>query len=530
MNSSPVAIVGAGPNGLMMALLLARAGVPNMVFEKHPGISRHPKAMGVTRRTAEIYRQLGLLARMREQDFTGKDVSLMIWAKSLTGEILGRAPISNLHSPYSPCSPFHCPQTWTETVLLDAVEKESLATVRFGHEVTALREDDGGVTLEIQSAAGAENWKAGWLVAADGAASATRRLIGMEAQGPGDMGHFLNVFFRAPLGEILRERRSVLYNVLRPDLIEFFVAVNGDDLWLMHHFLQDGETPADYPHETLKNFIRDAAGLPGLAVEILGVAPWVMSPKVTAQYRHGRILFTGDAAARLSPSGGLGLNNGMQSSHNLAWKLADVVHDRANPGLLDTYHQERHDLAVGIMQRTNSNAEEVMAYVQLALKGDFDGLRRLIASSHRQKPAHGLDIGIAYENGALIPDGSAPAALADPLNDYAPSGRPGSRFPHAEVTRNGQMCSTLDFFGKDFVVVAGQEAALEEDGRPAIIRLGSPSAILSDESFLEILGLSPTGALLVRPDGYIAWRKPADAASDDIRAALEKILRPENGL
>lgn len=525
--SAPVAIVGAGPCGLMTSLLLARAGVASAVFEKHPGISTHPKAMGVTRRTAEIYRQLGLLGRMREQDFTGSDVSLMVWAKSLTGEILGRAPISNLHSPHSPCSPFHCPQTWTERVLLEALEKETLVGIHFGHEVIAVREEAEGIALDVQTEGSIVHWRADWLVAADGAASPTRRMIGMEAQGPDDMGHFLNVHFRAPLGEKLRDRRSVLYNVLRPDLIEFFVAVNGGDLWLMHHFLEEGEKPSDYPHEVLQGLIRSAAGLPDLSVEILGVAPWVMSPKVTARYRHGRVLFTGDAAARLSPSGGLGLNNGLQSAHNLAWKLAEVAQGRGADLLLDTYHQERHDLAVAVMRSTNSNAEEVMAYVQLALAGDFDGLRALIAKSHRQKPAHGLDIGIAYDHGALIPDGTAAAPLPDPVNDYVPSGRPGVRFPHAEATWKGVPCSTLDFFGRDFVVVAGEAATLEETGLPKIIRLGSSAKADArcDASFLAILDLSETGALLVRPDGYIAWRQAKLANSEEVRSALRRVLQ-----
>lgn len=127
----PVAIVGGGPCGLMTALLLARAGVRCTVFEKRPGISRHPKAMGISRRTAEIYRQLGLLEAMKIGSLPDQGSFLAIWSKSLVGEELGRIPFPWTSDKLSPCSALHCPQTWTEKVLLEAVEGEPLANIRF---------------------------------------------------------------------------------------------------------------------------------------------------------------------------------------------------------------------------------------------------------------------------------------------------------------------------------------------------------------------------------------------------------------
>jgi putative polyketide hydroxylase len=128
------------------------------------------------------------------------------------------------------------------------------------------------------------------------------------------MGHFLNVMFRADYGPHLRERPAILYQTLSSDYFEFFVAINGENLWLMHHFLQPSEGPEDFPAERLQALIRDASGLPAVSVEILSVMPWVMSPKVARRYRSGRVFLVGDAAARLSPAGGLGLNTGLQGS------------------------------------------------------------------------------------------------------------------------------------------------------------------------------------------------------------------------
>jgi 2-polyprenyl-6-methoxyphenol hydroxylase-like FAD-dependent oxidoreductase len=108
---------------MMTALLLARQGVKCLVLERKPGISTHPKAMGVSRRTAELYRQLGLLDEIEKGSLSREGRWLALWSKTLVGEELGRVPIVEAHSPTTPCVPLHCPQTWTEQVLWDALKK-----------------------------------------------------------------------------------------------------------------------------------------------------------------------------------------------------------------------------------------------------------------------------------------------------------------------------------------------------------------------------------------------------------------------
>jgi len=477
----PVAIVGAGPCGLLTALLLSRAGVPCRLLEKHPGVSTHPKAMGITRRTAEIFRQCGILHDMMAPDFQSPDLELMIWAKSLTGEEFGRAPLPPAEASFSPCRPFHVPQTHTETVLLNALAAEPLACVHFEHRVTGIRQLPQGVELDIEAPEGRKTARAEWVVAADGAASPIRNSLGIEADGPGDLGHFLNVFFHADFGREMAGRRALLYNILREDLVEFFVSVNGRDLWLMHHFLRPDQPTPD--QDGLHALICSASGLRSPHVKILGVAPWVMSPKVASRFRENRVLLTGDAAARLSPAGGMGMNTGLQAAHNLAWKIAAVVQGAAREPLIDSYDSERRNLALAVMRHTNENSSEVFQQVQFALQGDWQSLRASIARSHRQAEDRSFDTDVRY--------GTA------------------FRFPHAPLSSPDS--STLDLFGRGFAIVAGSQTCLGGAGLPPITILNS---------FPAGVPCGPAGAALVRPDGFLCWAKSSDVREQDLLDAL----------
>lgn len=486
-----VLVVGAGPVGLMTSLLLARAGVPVIVCEQRTLLSTHPKAMGITRRTAEIFREAGLLERLYDAYQPTPDTELIIWAESLTGREWGRAPRPPDDVDFSPCAPFHCPQPHTESVLFAALEAEPLAKVHMGRRVQHVRQMANGVEVTGTDSGGEPfACRAEWLVAADGAASGVRRLAGVESDGPGDLGHFLNVYFHADPGGALEGRRALLYNVLREDLVEFLVSVNGRDLWLMHHFLQPGEEPGDFGEERLADLVRGAFRCEGLRIEILGVAPWVMSPRVATHFRSGRTFFVGDAAARLSPAGGLGMNTGLQSAHNLAWRLAAVASGSATSSLLDGYERERHELSLAVMHHTNSNSGEVFRAVDYALRGDFDGLRELLKSSSRQQEETAFDTGVRY-NGH-------------------------GRFPHGWLRQNGKRISTLDLLGGRFVLLAGPTAAVGAVPGLEIVR---PDGF-EDPTFAQRAGIAHGGVVLVRPDGFVAWQG-ADGTDD---AAVARAL------
>lgn len=519
-----VAIVGGGPCGLLCALLLARQGVPCAVFEKNPGISTHPKAMALSRRTVEIFRQLGLQPAFEAISLPLEGRSLAVWSMTLSGEELGRTPLRAYRTPFSAVTPLHCPQTETERILLDALRLEPLAEIYFGAEVTSVRLGQSGGELRL---ANGQTCVFSWLIAADGAGSRLRKQFGVSSTGPGDMGHFLNIMFEAPYGEFLKDRPALLYNCFWEGGFETFVSINGHDKWLMHHFLEPGQEPEDFPLETLPDLVRAASGLHQIPVKILAVTPWVMSPKLSTAFRSGPVFFVGDAAARLSPAGGLGLNNGLQGVHNLAWKLAAVVRGLADTRLLDTYHAERHSHSARLLNATNSNAAEMFAIAAEAAEGDWEAVRQHIGCSRRNGAGLGIDLGVSYKEGAFVPDGCQPYKPADSLNDYFPSAVPGSRAPHAPVNAPSGQASLHDFFGNTFTLLIGKDAPPGWPAEDRLLRKFKNGRDFEAPEFETLYGITNSGAVLVRPDGIVAarWYAAPENPSEMVLGALDQILR-----
>jgi hypothetical protein len=206
------------------------------------------------------------------------------------------------------------------------------------------------------------------------------------------------------------------------------------------------------------------------------------------------------------------MNTGVQDVHNLAWKLACVLQGAASQRLLDTYHDERQPLGQTTTQQSLNNAISM---------GRLDRAAKTAGARPEYLNEQGMIFGAQYESSAVVPDGTTPPAVANPITDYVPSARPGGRAPHVPLERDGQRLSTIDLVGNGFVLLtapagkAWREAAQRLDLRA--VSIGDGELADRDGQWLETYGLDETGAVLVRPDGYVGWRSramPADPAAN----------------
>jgi hypothetical protein len=256
---------------------------------------------------------------------------------------------------------------------------------------------------------------------------------------------------------------------------------------------------------------------------VLGVSPWQASAIVADTYRVGDIFLAGDAAHEMPPTGGFGLNTGVQDVHNLAWKIAAVLRGDADDQLLDSYHAERQPFGKIITQNALANA----------LSMGRDARQSNVLPRREFLNEQGLIFGASYESMAVVSDDTPRVVVDDPVTDYVPSARPGSRAPHVWLKRGDQQISTIDLFGPHFVLLAGADGGAWRRAAQAIGPswprllvftvgkdgdLGDP-----DGTWHEAYGVDADGAVLVRPDGHVAWRSRTSASNpaEVLRAARD---------
>jgi putative polyketide hydroxylase len=331
MLDTAVLIVGAGPVGLTASILLSRLGVPALLVERHPSTSIHPKARGINIRTMEIFRQCGVEDDVRAAGLPQDKVQFIIWAESLTGRELERRTPARMRADVARISPIGaalCAQDDLEPVLRRHAESLAPGALRFGAELMGLEQDGEGITATIGDG---ERVRARWMIAADGARGRVRELLGIALTGRPFLYRSVNVLLRADLTPWTAYRPAALYFVEQPDLRATFLTINGINRWgFLVNNLPASADMASYTPERCAALIRQAAGVSDLDVEILGVAPWTAAAQVAERFRGGRVFLAGDAAHHMPPTGGFGLNTGVQDVHNLAWKIAGVFHGWAS--------------------------------------------------------------------------------------------------------------------------------------------------------------------------------------------------------
>jgi putative polyketide hydroxylase len=535
MQEVPVLIVGGGPVGLTASILLSREGVRSLLVERHPSTAVHPKARGINARSMEMYRQCGVEAAIRKAGLAPEHTGLIVWTRTLSGEEIERripwrsGPQSLAVSAVRNCL---CAQDDLEPVLRAFAERQGMGKLRFNTELTVFEQDDAGVTATLSDGVSGTHTRvrAQYLIAADGAQSLIRRQLGVRMLGLDKVYESINILLNAELRPWTAHRPAALYFVEHPNIKATFLTINAADRWgfLVNNLSAYGYKAADFTPERAVELVRMAVGVPDLRVKILSIAPWTASAHVAEQYCHGRVFLAGDAAHEMPPTGGFGLNTGVQDVHNLIWKLAAVLGGVARSSLLNTYHDERQPVGTAITQQSLNNSIS-MGRVGGSAPGNAVARPEFLNEQ-------GMIFGASYTSKAVIPDGTAAQVLANPVTDYIPSARPGSRAPHVWLQRDGARISTTDVVGDGFVLLTSSNAtawlqAAERLGVTTGLKLkaltiGSGGIADPDGHWPAAYGLDDTGAVLVRPDGYVGWRSSSMTVDPmtTLRVALSAIL------
>jgi len=551
----PVLIVGGSLVGLSAALFLRLHGVDVLAVERHAGTAIQARAGHFHLRTVEILRAAGLeeTVRRKSEEQYPPDGGINN-VESLAGrEIANYFPNLNAGvDEFSPTVRLFINQDALEPILRARAE-ELGARLRYGTECIWVEQDSGGVTAIIRDVASGKesSVRARYLVAADGNRSAIRDRLHIGMHGHGQLSHSITIYFRAlaDLEPLLRDRNQGVHYVTNPLLRGFFrLDRSGNAGFLVVNLVGDISRPevvAAFPsapwakvaegitEQRALELLRAAIGVPNIPVIIENVATWQAVADLADRFQAGRVFLAGDAAHVVPPNGGYGGNTGIQDAHNLAWKLALTLNGVAGPGLPDTYEAERRPVGqLTVEQAFSRYVTRVAPYLGTEntqpIVDDFS-----------------MEIGYRYDSPAVLVEPGSPPLHEHPRES---KGRPGGRAPHLFLERDGTRLSTLDLFGANFALLAGPEghawvaaahAAAKELGVALDAHLvgdagladadgtgGTEGTAGTGGGFPDAYGISPSGAVLVRPDGFVGWRAmgAAEAPARTLREALEALL------
>jgi len=522
----PVLIVGAGAGGLTASALLARYGVRSLLVEKRDEVFIYPKARNLSFRSLEILRELGL---SDEVHAVAEGVSDMFGKPALNSADEWEAfNADELFAPFARLSPEpagqYCPQSALEPMLLRLIRR-SESQARYGSELCSLDQDDTGVTAIVRQrdSGVTETVRADYLVAADGVHSPIRKALDITTTGYGALPiYVVFIYFRAPWRKFVPDLGDGdAVQVKNADVDGIFLPVRDDfGMFITTYFPPEGDSAAQFTAQHCRDVLTKAIGEP-IDMDIIDVAPWQPYERVADQFRSGRVFLVGDSAHTMPPFKAGGANTAIQSAHNLAWKLAAVLDGTADPALLATYHAERHP--VGRFNARQSLTGPALQFLRL------DENRPKLPADE-EAPMFDLLIGYQYRSAAVIfedgvPQDSDALSVVDELR-----AQPGTRVPHAWVHSGDRRVSTLDLIGTGFTLFTGQSGADWAAAADAVsatldvpISVHSIGADDSDGRWAQLTGLTPDEALLVRPDGFVAWRTGAPPPSPEDR--LAEVLR-----
>ena len=539
--STAIAIVGGGPVGLVLALLLDRHGVKSTVFNTEPNARWHPKGNTHNARTMEHYRRLGIAEPIRRLGLPADHPTDTVYFTRFNGWELARIEMPSAAEKLATrdasaktdqlLEPVHrANQMYVEKFLLGHAATRPNITLRFGWSATSFKQDYDGVSLRGERAGGeAESWRAAYLVGCDGGQSFVRRTLGIRYEGPGGLEQaFFGTYMLASyvrtkaLYRDYKARRAWQYWVVNPELRVALTALNGKDEFLvLTRRAEDAPAPSAKDDALVGGMVKRAAGA-DIPVELLAHSPWNGGAALVAQrYGEDRVLMAGDAVHLFSPTGGFGMNTGIDDAANLAWKLAAMMQGWGGPDLIASYDRERRPVGmrnteaaralsmnVGDVKTPREMEEESPAGTEARRQAsDF------LATFGEEFGSIGVQLGARYDGSSLVtPDGAPPP---EDFAHYDPSGVPGGRAPQLWLDAGRDFGSSLfDRFGVGFTLLRLGRAPPDSASLAAAAQSrGIPLQVL-DIADTEARALYGRDLALIRPDQHVAWRgdrAPPDA-------------------
>ena len=576
----PVLIVGGGGAGLTASMLLARQGVEHLLVSARPHTSDLPKAHVLNQRAMEVLEDTGVSEAIAQRSTPAAQMAATAYYAGFTGpdpdygrrlarlECWGAGGADEHWSAASSWRQLNLPQIRLEPLLKARAEELSPGRIRFGHELVGLAQDSEGVRATIRDHAAGRTYVVGcqYLLGADGGRRVAG-LAGVAYEGLGVVTQTATLHVSADFSPWAKDPDVLIRWIFSPQSGVMVVMVPmGPDRWgpeseeWVIHLNYPADDPRAQSDAQVEADAREALGLPDGPMKIHKITRWSVEAVLASAFRAGRVFLLGDAAHRHPPTGGLGLTSAIHDAQNLCWKVALVLGGHASPALLDTYEAERRPADERNCQRSLENAvnhfaigavlgvspdntpEQNMALLRRMWSGrpEDAGHRSAVLRAMRAQSMEfselNVEYGFCYQSAAVVPDGSALPVPADDVRVYQPGTRPGAPLPHAWIEdEDGHRRPIKDLVTPGrFLLIAGEdgqawcEAACQlaaETGLPLdALRIGHLDGDLYDPrcTWLRHRQIASDGAILVRPDRFIAWRH--QTGTNDPRAALAAAL------